>query len=155
MMMELERKRLLNVSDMRGTVSGFLFFYYDLVQGFYTMLWVPYEAVLFAYLSREWEDGHRKIRKRGIRGSENKGNKGTGYLLGTRAGPSLLSWVDPSCLTSFMLVFSPRCRYEVGPAVPLACYYSVYAGPDSVCSSSSYHPSHQHLLLNLSPFRYS
>jgi hypothetical protein len=26
MMMELEQKRLLNVSDMRGTVSGFLFF---------------------------------------------------------------------------------------------------------------------------------
>jgi hypothetical protein len=38
MMMELERKQLLNVSDMRGTVSGFLFFYYDSVQGFYTMI---------------------------------------------------------------------------------------------------------------------
>jgi hypothetical protein len=38
MMMELEWKRLLNVSDRRGTVSGFLFFYYDLIQGFYTMI---------------------------------------------------------------------------------------------------------------------
>jgi hypothetical protein len=28
-------------------------------------------------------------------------------------------------------------------------------GPDSVCSSSSYLPPHQHLLLDLSPFRYS
>jgi hypothetical protein len=37
-MMDLERKRLLKVSDMRGTVSGFLFFYYDLVQGFYTTI---------------------------------------------------------------------------------------------------------------------
>jgi hypothetical protein len=38
MMMELKWKHLLNVSDMRRTVSGFLFFYYDLVQGFYTTL---------------------------------------------------------------------------------------------------------------------
>jgi hypothetical protein len=96
-----------------------------------------------------------KIKKRGIRGSENKGNEGNGYLSGTCAGPGLLSWANLSCLTSFMLVFSPGCRYEVGPAVPLTCRYSVYAGPDSVCSSSSYLPSHQHLLLDLSPFRYS
>jgi hypothetical protein len=34
MMMELERKRLLNVSDMRGTVSGFLFFLLQLGTGF-------------------------------------------------------------------------------------------------------------------------
>jgi hypothetical protein len=46
-------------------------------------------------------------------------------------------------------------EHYIGPAVPLACRYSVYAGPDLVCSSSSYLPSHQHLLLDLSPFRYS
>jgi hypothetical protein len=46
-----------------------------------------------------------KIRKRGIRGSENKGNEGNGYSLGTYAGPSMLSQADPSCLMSFMLVF--------------------------------------------------
>jgi hypothetical protein len=95
-----------------------------------------------------------KIRKRGIRGSENKGNEGNGYPVGTHTGPSLLSRVDPLCLMSFMLVFSPGCRYEVSPAIPLACCYLVYVGPDSVCSSSSYLPSHQHLLLDLSPFRY-
>jgi hypothetical protein len=47
-----------------------------------------------------------KIKKRGIRGSKNKGNEENGHLLGTRAGLSLLSRVDPSCITSFMLVFS-------------------------------------------------
>jgi hypothetical protein len=46
-----------------------------------------------------------KIRKRGIRGSENKGNEENGYPLDTRAGLSLLSRADPSCLMSFMLVF--------------------------------------------------
>jgi hypothetical protein len=40
------------------------FFYWDLVQGFYTMVWVPYETVLFAYLQREWEDGHKKKKKK-------------------------------------------------------------------------------------------
>jgi hypothetical protein len=47
-----------------------------------------------------------KIKKRGIRGSKNKGNEENGYPLGTRAGLSLLSWADPSCIMSFMLVFS-------------------------------------------------
>jgi hypothetical protein len=46
-----------------------------------------------------------KISKRGIRGSENKGNEGNGCPLGTHAGPNLLSRVDPLCLMSFMLVF--------------------------------------------------
>jgi hypothetical protein len=46
-----------------------------------------------------------KIRKRGIRGSENKGNKEKEYPLDAHAGPSILSWVDPSCPMSFMLVF--------------------------------------------------
>jgi hypothetical protein len=46
-----------------------------------------------------------KVRKRGIRRSENKGNEENGYLLDTHAGPSLLSRADPLCLTSFMLVF--------------------------------------------------
>jgi hypothetical protein len=46
-----------------------------------------------------------KIKKRGIRGSKNKGNEGNRYPLGTRTGPSLLSRADPSCVTSFMLVF--------------------------------------------------
>jgi hypothetical protein len=50
--------------------------------------------------------GIRKIKKRGIRGSENKGNGGKKYPFGTRAGPSLLSRSDPSRFTSFMLVFS-------------------------------------------------
>jgi hypothetical protein len=50
--------------------------------------------------------GIRKIQKRGIRGSENKGNGGKGYLFGTRAGPSLLSQSDPLRFMSFMLVFS-------------------------------------------------
>jgi hypothetical protein len=49
--------------------------------------------------------GIRKIKKRGIRGIENKGNGGNGYPFGTRAGPSLLSQSDLSCLMSFMLVF--------------------------------------------------
>jgi hypothetical protein len=47
-----------------------------------------------------------KIKKRGIRGSKNKGNEGNGYPLGTRTGPSLLSQADPLCVMSFMLVFS-------------------------------------------------
>jgi hypothetical protein len=96
-----------------------------------------------------------KIRKRGIRGSEDKGNERNGYMLCTCAGPSLLSQVDPSCVMFFILVFSPGCRYGVGPAIPLACRYSVYASPNSVCSSLSYLPVHQHSLLDLSPFRYS
>jgi hypothetical protein len=49
--------------------------------------------------------GILKIRKRGIRGSENKENEEKGYPLDTHTGPSILSQVDPSCLTSFMLVF--------------------------------------------------
>jgi hypothetical protein len=54
MMIALKRKRLRNVSDMReNCLSGFLSFYYDSIQGFYTMLLVPYESVLFAYLQRE------------------------------------------------------------------------------------------------------
>jgi hypothetical protein len=56
-------------------------------------------------LQRERKDGHTKIRKRGIRGSEDKGNEGNGYTLGTCAGPSLLSQADPLCVMSFMLVF--------------------------------------------------
>jgi hypothetical protein len=47
-----------------------------------------------------------KIRQRGIKGSNDKGNEGNGYTLGTRAGPSLLSQADPSCIMSFMLIFS-------------------------------------------------
>jgi hypothetical protein len=47
-----------------------------------------------------------KIKKRGIRGSKNKGNEENGYPLGTHAGLSLLSRADPLCVTSFMLVFS-------------------------------------------------
>jgi hypothetical protein len=43
---------------------------------------------------------------------------------------------------------------EVGPAVLFAGRYSVYVGPDSVCSSSDYLPVHQHSLLDLSPSRY-
>jgi hypothetical protein len=96
-----------------------------------------------------------KIRKRGIIGSEDKGNKGNGSTLCTCAGLSLLSRADPSYVTFFILVFSPGCRYGVSPAVPLACRYSVYAGPNSVCSSLSYLPVHQHSLLDLSPFKYS
>jgi hypothetical protein len=46
-----------------------------------------------------------KIQKRGIGGSENKGNEENGYLLGMCAGPSLSSRADPSCVMSFMLVF--------------------------------------------------
>jgi hypothetical protein len=45
-----------------------------------------------------------KIRKRGIRGSEDKGNEENGYTLGICAGPSLLSQADPSCIMFFMLV---------------------------------------------------
>jgi hypothetical protein len=46
-----------------------------------------------------------KNKKRGIRGSENKGNEENGYLLGACAGPSILSQADLSCLASFILVF--------------------------------------------------
>jgi hypothetical protein len=49
--------------------------------------------------------GHGKIKKRGIRGIENKGNGENGYPFGTRTGPSLLSQSDLSCLMSFMLGF--------------------------------------------------
>jgi hypothetical protein len=94
----------MNVSDMRGNCL-WISLYYDSIQSFYTMLWVPYKSVLFAYLQREWEDRHMKIKKRGIRGSKNKGNEENGYPLGTHAGPSLLSRVDPLCVMSFMLVF--------------------------------------------------
>jgi hypothetical protein len=104
--LNVERKCLRDVSDMRGkTVSLWILFYYDSIQGFYTTLWVPYESVLCAYLQREWKDGHMKIKKRGIRGSKNKGNEENGYSQSTRAGPSLLSWADPSRITFFMLVF--------------------------------------------------
>jgi hypothetical protein len=102
---------------------------------------------------RGW--AYKNKKKRGIRGSEDKGNEGNGSTLCTRAGPSSLSRADPSCVTFFILVFSPGCQCGVGPAVPLACRYSVYAGPDSVCSSLSYLPVHQHSLLDLSPCRYS
>jgi hypothetical protein len=94
------------------------------------------------------------MKKRGIRGIENKENGGNGYPFGTHAGPSLLSQSDLLCFTSFMLVFPPGCRYEVSPAILFACCYSVYGGPNSVCSPSGYLSSHQHLLLNLSPFSY-
>jgi hypothetical protein len=77
--------------------------YYDSIQGFYTTLWVPYESVLFVYLQREWNDVHTKIRQRGIKGIEDKGNEGNRYTLGTRTGLGLLSRADPSM--SFMLVF--------------------------------------------------
>jgi hypothetical protein len=48
---------------------------------------------------------NKKIRRRQLRGSEDKGNEGNGYTLGTHAGPSLLSRADLSCVTSFILVF--------------------------------------------------
>jgi hypothetical protein len=69
------------------------------------MVCVPYETVLFAYLQREREDGHKKMKKKGIRGIEDKGNEGNGYPSGTHAGTSLLIQLDPLCFTSFMLVF--------------------------------------------------
>jgi hypothetical protein len=50
-----------------------------------------------------WAYENKKIR--GIRGSEDKGNEGNGYSLGTRARPSLLSRADPLCIMFFMLVF--------------------------------------------------
>jgi hypothetical protein len=48
------------------------------------MLSVPYKTILFVYLQREWEDGHKKMKKQGY-----------GYLSGTHAGPSLLSQLNP------------------------------------------------------------
>jgi hypothetical protein len=45
------------------------------------------------------------IRQSRIKGIEDKGNEGNRYTLGTRTGPGLLSQVDLSCITSFMLVF--------------------------------------------------
>jgi hypothetical protein len=101
MMIEQEQKWLLKVSDMRRTVC-FSLFLLGLSTGF---LYYSMSTLLFVYLQREWEDGHKKIKKRRIRGIENKGNGGNGYPFGTCAGPSLLSWSDPSCFTSFM-VFS-------------------------------------------------
>jgi hypothetical protein len=50
--------------------------------------------------------GIQKIRKRGIRGSENKGNEEKGYLLDACAGPSISSQVDLLCIMSSMLVLS-------------------------------------------------
>jgi hypothetical protein len=40
-------------------------------------------------------------KKRGIRGSENKGNEEKGYPLDARAGPSILSQADLLCLLFF------------------------------------------------------
>jgi hypothetical protein len=45
------------------------------------------------------------MKEKGKRGIENKGNGGNGYPSGTHAGPTLLIQSDPSCFTSFMLVF--------------------------------------------------
>jgi hypothetical protein len=45
-----------------------------------------------------------KIRKRGIRGSENKGNEEKGYPLDVHTGPSILSQANLLCIMSFMLV---------------------------------------------------
>jgi hypothetical protein len=70
-----------------------------------------------------------------------------------RAEPSLLSQLDLLHFTSFMLYFSLGCQYEVSPAILFSCHYSVYAGPNSVCSPSG-HPPRLYLLLNLSPFSY-
>jgi hypothetical protein len=109
--LNVEWKCLWDVSDMRGkTVSLDWIIYYDSIQGFYTTLWVPYESVLFAYFQREWKDRHTKIRQRGIKGIEDKGNEGNRYMLGTFAGPGLLSWADPLCVTSIMLIWSRPCR---------------------------------------------
>jgi hypothetical protein len=79
-MIALQRKCLRNVLIWGGNcISLWIWlFYYDSIQGFYTTLWVPYESILFAYLQREWKDGHTKIRQRGIKGSEDKGNERTG-----------------------------------------------------------------------------
>jgi hypothetical protein len=52
------------------------------------------------------------------------------------------------------LTFSPRCQYEVSSTILFACCYSVYMGPNLVCSPSGYLSSHQHLLLDLSLFSY-
>jgi hypothetical protein len=123
---------------------------------FFTMTWYRDFTLCYEYpmsLQREWKDGHTKIRQRGIRGSKDKGNEGNGYMLGTCTGLSLLSRAGPSCIMSFMLVFFSWMPIWSQPC-HLACHYWVYAGPDLVCSSSSYLPSRQHLLLDLSPFRY-
>jgi hypothetical protein len=89
---------------MKGTISV-VFFTRTRYRVF--ILWYEYPTRLFSLhiLQREWEDGHKKIKEKGKRGIENKGNGGNGYLSGTHAGPSLLIWSDPLCFTSFMLVF--------------------------------------------------
>jgi hypothetical protein len=65
-------------------------------------------------------------------------------------------WFGQICCASHPSCWylSPGCQYEVGPAIPFTCHYSVYVGPDSVCSPSGYLSSHQYLLLNLSLFSY-
>jgi hypothetical protein len=91
---------------MRGTVSGFLFFTRTRYRVFILRYRYPMRPFSLCIYKGNERMGIRKIKKRGIRGSENKGNGGKGYPSGTHAGLSLLSQSDLSCFTSFMLVFS-------------------------------------------------
>jgi hypothetical protein len=43
----------------RDTVS--CYYFYGSLQGFYTMVQVPYETALDTYVQREYENGHMKL----------------------------------------------------------------------------------------------
>jgi hypothetical protein len=44
-------------------------------------MWVPYETILFVYLQREWENGHKKIKKNRERDIGGQREQGNGYPL--------------------------------------------------------------------------
>jgi hypothetical protein len=84
-------------------ISGFLSLL-RLNTGFlyYTMSTLWRSLCIFTKGMKGWAYKHEK---KGNKGKwRHKGNEGNGYTLGTRAGPSLLSQADPSCIMSFMLV---------------------------------------------------
>jgi hypothetical protein len=80
MILKLEWKRLLNVSDMRETVSGFFSFSTTTWYRVVFILCYEYPTSLFSLCIYKGNErmGIQKTRKRGIRGSENKGNEENG-----------------------------------------------------------------------------
>jgi hypothetical protein len=104
MKIALKQEHLQNVSDMRGRLYLWISLF-TTTQYRVFILCYEYPTSLFSLCIYKGNERIGIIRQRGIKGSEDKGNEGNGYMLGTCAGPSLLSWADPSCVTSFMLVF--------------------------------------------------
>jgi hypothetical protein len=105
------------------------------------MLWVPYKSVLFAYLQREWEDGHTKIRKGGNKGKWEQREWGEWVSIGhTRRAESVESGGS---------VDTPQAPYpridRSRPTVSDA-YRSSYA--ECQCDDSSHTQSRRHFTLH-------